>query len=260
VAVVDGDWWALSWPWMIVWMVTALALLVCGWLLVAGGRRARGAVGGTHNGVVGVCVYLHEQLVMDLYQSSSLAKPLQQRVRRRVVRGSRFRLVGMFFNFFPGAERSVSDEVLRSYIEEASPITVIRPIADELEKRDEILYADLRKGRIARNKASRNVLSADSDEQSAALVLSDIDSFVWVKGRFHTRGEGLPSKVVFLVPYESSASGDGTDAFARITCFTSDFRHKNGSNGPFQARCLGKVGHWDPGTGQLEIDPVAIFK
>ncbi|MFF1599351.1 hypothetical protein ACFVYV_17920 [Streptomyces mirabilis] len=39
-----------------------------------------------------------------------------------------------------------------------------------------------------------------------------------------------------------------------------EFRNEDYYTGEFQARCLGKVRTWISGTGELTLDPIAIFR
>ena len=53
-------------------------------------------------------------------------------------------------------------------------------------------------------------------------------------------------------------------ARVKITCEESEgrgeFRNPAYYTGEFQARCLGKVRTWNRETGELALDPIAIFR
>ncbi|CAM5438915.1 hypothetical protein GCM10010390_16070 [Streptomyces mordarskii] len=45
----------------------------------------------------------------------------------------------------------------------------------------------------------------------------------------------------------------------RVLCATDGLRNDDSHEGTFPARCLGKVRDWNPGTGELTIEAIAIF-
>ncbi|MEV7009419.1 hypothetical protein [Streptosporangium sp. NPDC051022] len=259
MGVVDSFWWSVWWPWMLVWGVTLAGFLgAAGHLIVAYRRERRRYSTGGH-GVVGVCIYLHEQSVMDLYQISSFGAALRQDVERKVTNSGDWSLSTVLPGSKAKGGRGVSDEFYRSYIEEASPITVIRTIMDVLEKHDRIVYADLQSGHITPNLAVTKALARTEDgEHSRAVRLSDLDDFLWVKGRFQKIDE-TPEGTVFLVSYGKTEPGQ-SGPHVRITCVTDDLRGKSSFDRSFHARCLGKVDGWNPETLSLGIQPIAIFR
>ncbi|MEV8630408.1 hypothetical protein AB0395_02010 [Streptosporangium sp. NPDC051023] len=259
MGVVDSFWWSVWWPWMLVWTTTFVGFCASAWYLVAAYRRERRRHSFGGNGVVGVCIYLHEQSVMDLYQISSFGAALRQDVERKITSTGNWSLTAMFGGSKAGGGRGVSDESYRSYIEEASPITVISGIMDVLEKHGRVVYADLRSGHITPNAAAAKALARVEDgAASCAVRLSDLDDFLWVKGRFQKIDE-TQEGTVFLASYRAAEQGE-KGPHVRITCATDELRGKASFDRPFHARCLGKVDGWNPETLSLDIQPVAIFR
>jgi hypothetical protein len=252
----SGMWLSVWWPWLLVWVGTA-ALVVAAAVILAvhwtrhGRQRAPG-----HGNYISF--YLDDDSVMGVYLQQRYKPALRQEVEEKISSGKDGRVTGGLRGLNMTASRNINREVFRRYIEEAEPITVIGIILDVLEKADDIVYVDLRKGEIARNRALTKTLgdSQDSSPQHFAR-LSEVDTYLSVMGFFNkeTDDEGT---TVFLAPYgEPDVPDHGPRV--RIECVTSGLR-RTVPRRPFQARCLGKVQNWDRRSGELVIEPIAIFQ
>ncbi|MFI8928088.1 hypothetical protein ACIG3E_10490 [Streptomyces sp. NPDC053474] len=260
MGVVDSAWWGLWWPWMTVWLLTAVcvgvlarhALVRLGWLRRGPRRAARG-----RRTFHGMCFYLHEQRVMDLYQTGGFSAALEQEVADRTNVTAGFSLWTRFRGSGGTAGRDVTKERFTSYVQQNTPITVIGLLMDTMRREDAVVHADLTTGHLVPNRALADSLR-DSDDDRVALsaVMSE---FVSVTGRFTARG--LPGGDVVL----RARYGEGRPpAHVKITCaedgIREEFHEEDYFSGEFQARCLGKVRTWNRDAGELTLDPVAIFR
>ncbi|GGO44697.1 hypothetical protein [Streptomyces lasiicapitis] len=262
MGVVDGKWWDLWWPWMTVWLATAVCVgvlaryAVVRWAL---GRPGRGRAARRRRTFHGMCFYLHEQRVMDLYQTGGFSAALEQEVADRTNVTSGFGLWAKFTGAAGGkAHRDVTKERFTTYVQQNTPITVIGLLMDTMRREDAVVHADLTTGRLVPNRSLADALR-DSDDDGVALsaVMSE---FVSVTGRFTARRVG-GDEVVLRARY---GSGD-PPAHVRVTCaadgIREEFLHEDDYfSGEFQARCLGKVRTWNREAGELTLDAVAIFR
>jgi hypothetical protein len=256
VGVIDSEWWALWWPWLVVWAATAAcwAVLLRHALIRLGGPRRRRQGGRT---VHGMCFFLHEQRVMDLYQQGGFSAALEQEVADRINVTSGLGLRAKFGLGGGKANRDVTKERVTAYIQQSTPITVIRLLMDTMRKEDVVVQADLTTGLIVPNRALAGTLRERGDHVPLTSV-AVVSAFVSVTGRFTARRSDN-GDIVLRAPY-----GDGPrPAHVRVTCEAAGvregFQNAEYFTGEFQARCLGKVQTWNSETGELSLNPVAIF-
>lgn len=258
MAVIDSEWWALWWPWMAVWAATAAcwavllrhALVRVGWL-----RRRRRHSGRT---VHGMCFFLHEKRVMDLYQQGGFSAALEQEVADRINVTTGLGLRARFGLGGGKANRDVTKERVTAYIRQSTPITVIRLLMDTMRKEDVVVHADLTTGLVVPNRALADTLRERGDRVPLTSV-AVVSAFVSVTGRFTADRSAETGDIVLRAPY-----GDGPrPAHVRVTCEAAGvregFQNAEYFTGEFQARCLGKVQTWNSETGELSLNPVAIF-
>ncbi|MGP4086327.1 hypothetical protein [Streptomyces sp. KR55] len=254
MGVIDSQWWGLWWPWLLVWAVTAACLAILlryGWQRLR--RRRKRA--GTH---LDMCFYLHKQQVMDIYEVGGFAQSLTQEVADRLQVTSNLGLWGKLFFWMGKADRGVTKERVTTYLQESTPMNVIGVLMDAMRKEDKVVDADLVDGELVLNRELSDRLSGrypDGQVPLSALRLA----YVSVTGDFTARrlengdvqlraryGSGEPPAHVEIICDESEGRGD--------------FRKERYYRGQFTARCLGKVRGWDAQTGELSLDPVAIFR
>ena len=126
-----------------------------------------------------------------------------------------------------------------------------------LEKADDIIYVDLIDSSIEPGRALRKALRSanrPTDVDLSLSDLSDLEVYVSVRGRFRQL-TATPEVTTFA---GSCGRTTHMPPQAQITCQTGRMRHAV-PQGAFQARCLGRVRHWDPDAERLVIDPIAIF-
>ena len=254
MAVVDGSWWGVWWPWLLVWGITAVSLVAAVATAVVHWRRHR-APAATR--LHGISFYLDDESVMDLYRQhgGKYKAALRQEVQERISSNREAELSADLAPVQASAKRGVNTEVFRSYIENAEPITVIVIVIDVLDREDDIVNVDLRKQEVISNRALDKALDTDDDERPTALRLRDLDTFVSIRGLFH-QTDRTPTVTTFEAPY-----GDPTDpAQVHLTCTASGLRGTAVPARSFPARCLGRVEDWDPDTHRLIVHPIAIFR
>ncbi|AIR98127.1 hypothetical protein [Streptomyces glaucescens] len=256
MGVIDSEWWALWWPWLVVWAATAAcwAVLLRHALIRLGRPRSRRQGGRT---VHGMCFFLHEQRVMDLYQQGGFSAALEQEVADRINVTSGVGLRAKFGLGSGKANRDVTEERVTAYIQQSTPITVIRLLMDTMRKEDVVVQADLTTGLIVPNRALADTLREHGGRVPLTSV-AVVSAFVSVTGRFTARRSDS-GDIVLRAPY-----GDGPGpAHVRVTCEAAGvregFQNAEYFTGEFQARCLGKVQTWNGETGELSLNPVAIF-
>jgi hypothetical protein len=241
----DNLWWSVWWQWLAVWAATVVALLIAVATLVVQwrGRRKRGTP------LPYVSLYLHEQSVMDLYQFRYQGA-LEQQVEARVGRRTQVRAGAGVSAVHFGGNLERNREEFRKYLEVSEPITVIGILMDVLE--DDIIHVDLQRGSLM---AGQNV-----DIRQRRIRLSELGgrAYVLARGGFEAGAASGASSTVFLAPY-GNGGATGPSPAIRVRCANSGLRGEI-PDGRFWARCLGTVQGWDRDTGQLVIDPIAIFK
>lgn len=254
MGVVDSGWWSVWWPPMLLWAVTLSCAVAC--VLVLGSHRRRARAARHHH--IGMCLYLHERSVMDLYRVENYGAALRQEVEHRIRKDATLRTS---LYDVAGAGVGRGEEVFRRYVEEAEPITVIGTIMDALKKANAIVYADLRNRSVTDDQAFRKgvaVMHGGDAPVPAFVRLRDFGDFVSVSGRFRKAGD-TGTETVFLAPYGDPAEpGEGPQV--RVVCATDGLRAGTVPDGTFQVRCLGKVLDWNPRTRELGIEPLAIFR
>ncbi|MGW1718994.1 hypothetical protein [Streptomyces sp. NPDC002156] len=262
MGVTEGQWWSQWWPWLAVWAVTAVSCAVLlRYALVDSGRlrRRRRGVGRTD---LGMCFYLHKQRVMDIYQAGGFSEALEQEVADKINVNGGFGLWGRTLGLLGiNAHRDVAKERVIRFIRESTPIMVIRVLMDTMRKEDVVVDADLTTGRLLPNGTLTEALRDRTDSVGGigTVPLSAVmTEFVSVTGLFSAR-RTESGDVVLRARYEGSPA-----AHVKITCDESEgrgeFRNEDYYTGAFQARCLGKVRTWDRETGELTLDPIAIFR
>ncbi|PPK69197.1 hypothetical protein V5P93_001576 [Actinokineospora auranticolor] len=255
MAVDRALWWSVWWPWAMVWILTALGVVVALGALFFAWRAHRARPKVTRE-VPGLTFYLHEKSVMDLYQSGGYGDAMRREVEERVDSTSDQKLALKVHAVGLDGGRSSGREVVSRYITNAEPIAVIGVLLDVLENADGVVHVDLRDRTITHNNAvSVALLKTGGTDR---LRLRSIDSYVSVRGAFRV-ADHAGTRTVFLAPF-----GDPDDPEegpqVRLECHKDGLRDDEIPDGPFHARCLGKVQAWKSATGELVVRPIAIFQ
>lgn len=252
------EWWSVWWPWMLLWLATAIVAVVL-LLSVTLAWFTRGRRGPDRNLTFSICFYLHDRSVMDHYQMRGYAAALRKEVEQRTSDATDGSIRAKVFGVSAGAGRKDNSEIVSRYLEVAEPISVIGVIMDVLEAKDVIVHVDLVNQSVRRNAALTNALATlgGSGSSPGAVRLRDIEDFVLIRGRFRKISES-PDSTVLLAPY-----GDPDDPAqgprVRVTCATEGLRNEV-PGGAFSARCLGKVQDWNAREAILEVQAMAIFR
>ena len=253
-------WWSVWWPWALTWGVTVLALLLAAAILAGHWRSSRKKPAPRHAN--DISFYLDNDPVMDLYLRY---EPLEPALRRQVVEkistGNAVTAAAQFAGLHTGAKRQVNKEILKKYIEEAEPITVINTILNALENDGAIIYIDLKKQGVLSTRALRQLLGEDGRGPGQKTVhASELDAgcYVSVMGQYR-REDALDSgTTVFSAPYGGPDHADDGPR-VRVTCTTTGLR-RGVPTDEFRASCLGRVQAWKAESAELLIDPIAIFQ
>ncbi|WP_405592326.1 hypothetical protein [Streptomyces sp. NBC_01190] len=251
----DRLWWAVNWPWMTVWLATALGAL---WLLglrIAGHRRRTRPSEMLVNGRT--CLYLDDRTIMDQFQMNRYEVALRKEVEQRTRTGLTGRILATLPLVSPEATFDSSREVVTKYIEAADePITVIGLLVDGLERAEAIVHANLRRGTVRRN-AALDKVRAQHDRGRPTRLSGTGEWFVLLTADFVREAGPHPAPIptsgltVFTTPYGPQAT-----ARVRVSCRTAGLREPVDA---FPALCLGKVGAWHPESETLDVRPLAIF-
>lgn len=204
----------------------------------------------------GICFYLHENNVMNLYLQGNY-EALRQEVEDRTRVDTEGSVNAQFGGIGGRFGRESEKERISKYIREVGPITVIGRIVEEFERRENIVYVNLFDRVLEPGKGLDHALHANAGHRSARL--SDLRSFVFVSGRFRVTDK-TEETFVLAAPYGDPSDPGGEEQQVRVTCETTQLL-ADVPTGPFSARCLGRIQGWDPDTRRLVIDPVlAIYR
>jgi hypothetical protein len=250
VAVVDEAWLAVWWPWLLVWLTT-VGLLVAAGVIVVTHRRVR-TPGSRHPGMA---IYLDEAWVMDLYRQYG-GKDMRQEVQERV---SSTRDVGASAQLPPveaNVKRGVTEEVSRTYSEQAEAITVISIIIGVLAREDDIVDVDLTTQEVEPNAALAK--SFPNGPPGKVIALENVRSgYVSISGWFEAIDkDDRRSTTTFEAPF-GRTDGSAEGAKVRIVCVKSGLRSDHSAG---WARCLGRVDGWSADERMLYVRPIAVFR
>ncbi|WP_018680890.1 hypothetical protein [Actinokineospora enzanensis] len=252
----SGLWWAVWWPWLVLWgaVVLLVAAAVVVLLVLVRTHRAQladqGALSRGHEH--GQVWYLDNDAVMDMYRGNNSA--LRSEVERRIT-SSKGVVLGVVV---PGVdakgEASASQEVVTKFVQEAEPITVVKLVVDILDRAHNIVHVDLRNQQVPWHTAREQLLARGP--RGGDMRLSDmVGVYVSISAVLH-RAEDNGDGVVFLAPYGQGKPGDGPRM--RVRCVLGGLRVKELR--VTSAQCVGKVVLWDDDLRELVVDPLVIFR
>ncbi|GGZ11123.1 hypothetical protein [Streptomyces poonensis] len=260
MGVIDSQWWGLWWPWLVVWALTAGCLAVVLRYVVARlGRLRRGRGGRARTMGYGMCFFLHRERVMNLYQFGGFSAALEQEVAEETNVTTKNTLSPKSFLGGVEAGREASRQRVTEYVQTSTPITVIRLLMDTMRKEDVIVDVDLASGLLIPNRALGENLRDRGDAHRAPVsAAAAVSAFVLVNGRFSA--QKLDNDDIVLC----ARYGRGEPpAQVRIPCEADGLlegQNPDYLNGEFQARCLARVHTWNRETGELTLNPVAVFR
>jgi hypothetical protein len=244
-------------PWLLTGIPLLAAVLTVGAYRLAVRRYERAP----DPGHVGICFYLHEKHVMNLYLQGNY-EALRQEVEETTRTETATSLGAKVGGIQGRAGRDAEKEKISRYIREVGPITVIGRIVEELERKENIVYVDLFERLLEPGRGlDRALRSAHRENAANAARLSELSSFVFVSvtGRFRITDK-TDETIVLSAPYGDPATAPADEPVLSVTCRSSQLL-ADVPSGPFSARCLGRIQGWDPDTRKLVIDPVlAIYR
>ncbi|MGX7828890.1 hypothetical protein ACTG9Q_27760 [Actinokineospora sp. 24-640] len=250
MAVFDADWWGVWWPWMLVWLAvlacsaTAIATLVGGWLANRGRESVRD--------VPSAPLYLDKAEVMAMYLTYGGA--LSQEIEQTIRRTDDANLSGELPTLKATIGGSKSEEVIRRYVEDAEPLSVIRVVREALENAHAVVRVQLTDLEVTDNRAL--AAAARRRDIRGGVRLHTLDTeFVLLRGKFR-RVPAADGHIGFTAPYGSPASGEGP--MVRFEC-KEDGMLLTVPSAPFKARCLCRVDEWDSAAQVLSVRPIAFY-
>ncbi|WP_116020887.1 hypothetical protein [Thermomonospora umbrina] len=245
-------------------MITAVALIVAGafWCSHQVTTRRHPSAEAAGPGP-GLRYYLDEDYVKDLYQQDEYPEP-QRDVQDTIRRNTNAEL-----EIKPGPARAVASagadsERVTIYSLDEGPLKNFRRIMRALEDANGIVHVDLDHLTIGPNASVDRALASTHGPRagrarSARLTELDQDTFVSITGRFEITDRS-ETTTTFSAPYGDTRRPSDDPPRVSVTCDTAKLRVGGVADGPFPARCIGKIRKWDPDTRQLVISPVlAIF-
>ncbi|MGH3871758.1 MAG: hypothetical protein ACRDSR_09655 [Pseudonocardiaceae bacterium] len=250
MAVFDRLWWDVWWPWMLVWAGTVAAIVATVVITILR-RRSKRENTGPHKPGVPV-YYLNEESIKDLHDLQG--GKYQQEIEHKIISSLG---AGVLADLGLGQARGnwgKTTEIVKRWVQDDRPITVIGSIIDVLEKADDIVYVDLRKGAVTANTALKKMLNNAGVRRRNAVLLSNADDkrmFVWVYGKFCVQ-QRTTASVTFQAPY-------GAAAAVHVSCDLGGLQPEafKISEESFSACCLGHVESWD--DSRLVLKPMAVF-
>lgn len=245
------------WPWLVVWIVTVLALLVAVAVFVLAWRsRHRFAPTRT---VPGLTRYLNAKAVMDVYQVGGFGDAIVKEITHRmgVTKDDKVPFKGPPIAI--GGDVSSEHEVVKAYVENYPPIAVVGALLDALEAADGVVHVDLSNRTIRTSTALERSWAPTSGTTMSQL--RKLQSYVSVTGRFRyvVSGDGRGT-VIFVAPIGDPDDSAGQPQ-VRVECQPAGLDQSIPiPHGPFDAVCLGRVHSWREWDQELEILPIAIFQ
>lgn len=245
-------WWSVWWPWMVVWGVTALALVVLAVTAVLA-WRARHQYG-LEGHPLGVPVYIDGPTVLNIMSVLGL-KPIPTDVTAKAVltRDGKIEVPGLA----AGAGAGRVDEETRVFRETYEPIDLVGPLVKTLSDRNQLLYVDVVGGTLQQNVAVERHLRSTGQDPNAVPLLG-INAYVSVVGRFRLDSDGDGIKVLLALFGEDDDANEVPRV--RLECADEWLLDDAIPDGTFYASCLGRVQSWKPEDRQLVIRPIAMFQ
>jgi hypothetical protein len=240
---------------MLIWIGTVVSAGVAVTITVRHRRRHRATAA---KRLLRGALYLDDNSVMDLYEqySGKYRVPLESKVEHKTISTRMAEIIAKLSWVGARGHRGVNNEVIRTWVEKATPISVIGTIIDVLDEADDIVEVDLHNCEIVAHHALASLTTA-GDKHLNLMQLRDIKEFVLVRGRFRM-AEQIDSTTTFQAPY-----GDPKDPTVgtqmRVTCAASGLRGFAVPTGCFPACCLGYMQDWRSEERCLVLHPVAIF-
>jgi hypothetical protein len=251
---------------MTLWLILGLAVVVS--MTIVGAHfaavRRYGQMTEPAHDTPDICFYLHDENVMNLYRQGDY-KALRREVEDREHTRTEGRVAAEVGGVGGHGLREAQRERVIRYITEEGPITVIREIMDDLLHANKIVHVDLFSESFEPDKRLDHAFRAVAGKRSArrrSARLRDLKPFIFVSvmGRFRVTSK-TDRTITFSAPYGDPADPATEPRQVTVTCATAQLRREDVPDGPFPARCLGRIQRWDPVTRQLVIDPVlAIFQ
>ncbi|EWC59088.1 hypothetical protein UO65_5640 [Actinokineospora spheciospongiae] len=241
-------WWSIWLFRVLVWGVTALALvvaLVTAWLM----WRARHRYAESSNSP-GIMLYLRDESVLEIARANGFSEAVEKEVQDIVGSASEGRMSMEAIRFGASGGHTRSRERTEIYIKSADPVELIGVVLRSLTTGNGMVRVDLTTGTITRSDALAQALGPDHPHR---VRLQDVDTYVLLKGRFRLVGTE-DGRTTLVAPYGTAG------AHVRLDCRTESLRREDIPPDAFKAQALGRVQSWNAERGELLVRPIALFQ
>jgi hypothetical protein len=246
-------WWAAWWPWMVVWLATMLAVIAAAGTLYWR-RRATRPPG---QKPPGICVYLDDKRIMDIWQIDTHGSANKIEVEEKISSGKKATIGIKLASMSADADRSADREVTHKSTKIVNAVAVIDIILDILKSADNVVDIDLIDSCLTPNAALSRKLSAGPAPKVAGLAsLDGFKGYVSVRGKFQKETSD-PAQTT-TTTFSISNGDDSRKPPVRVICTSVGMRDHPETD--FTARCISPVLGWNPRTQVLTVDPIAIFR
>jgi hypothetical protein len=236
VGVDRALWWSVSWPWLLLWFATLVALVAVVVLTLRWLRRRD-----PEPEVPGLLFYVHGRRMINLCKVGRYDDAVTRQFVKQitVTKGGKLQVGPNEFGI--GVDGSVVEQNTDTYEKPATEIDVIGIVLAGLRAAHGVVDVDLTTQTITADEAWR---------RGKAKRLNDIRDYVSLHGRFELT-DGTDGNLVLHAPVGEHR--------VRVECDRGSLRDTM-PPGQFNARCLGKVQSWNAGTGEIVVLPVVVFQ
>jgi hypothetical protein len=257
---VDPELWKSVWlPEVVTCVVAGIAVvaaIVVAVVVFVATWRARERLPGAID-VPPLRIYLNEKRVTDIYEVGGYGEAINKQVVKKVGRSreGRVRLGAQGIEVEAGG--ASNHEVIETYMRTYGAIMAIRVVLKGLEAADGVVYVDLRKPCVIRNKALEQHLEPG---EVTADRLNEIECYVWMSGKFSVTGDAN-GRTTFLAPIGKPPADPTTRPWPQVRVECDELQDNTlPKKGTLHARCLGKVQAWQENDQELVVIPIAMFR
>ncbi|MEV0623506.1 hypothetical protein AB0I81_60035 [Nonomuraea sp. NPDC050404] len=257
MGVINGQWWSMQWPWMVVWLLTVACFAVVLQYVLGRWAAARRRRRRENQPVPGICIFLHEARVEEVADILGIRREAALVSYEKIVSNG-IKLFGKVLPFGDaGAGRDTSTQMRREYQEPDRPMKTIRLIMDTLQEKDMVVDADLATGQLVLTAGLADKLRGTEAQGVPLTAIGRV--YISVSGLFTVRRDG--DHVVLCARY-----GTGEPlAQMKITCDKAWVRDESrvdsfSKEDEVPATCLGRLRTWNSASAELALDPISIFQ
>lgn len=180
--ITSGLWWSVWWPWLVVWLVgaTALVLAVAIWLRHLRRHRYRQRIKPVSPTTF---YYIDDAQVRQLLGEMSPTEITEKRSSNMSAN-----LVARLPVLSGGGGGGTAKGLTTKRTQQPTEIRAIRDLIETREQTDAIVYVDLRRGHVVENQALWKELARHGGHRPDSIRLSGLDPLVVLTARFKSIG------------------------------------------------------------------------